>query len=187
MAFTVGTVIPIAPASLSTGGMRQSACIMGFPVLAAQAYRIGDIVSLVGGLADAIDAAQGDGTILGVTMAAKPAIAAPLFSDQILLACALPGAMFAGSLGTGAATDFVANTAASIGTGAVIGYDTILGTDAYSLFLHIDQADVTGGQCRPIRYSDAQLRGQTFVFASTTIINPRVDFCFRSSVFQPTV
>lgn len=183
MALTRGTTAPIAPASGTGGGTRMSPCIMEFPCKASEAYRVGDIVVLASGAADAVDAGQADGAILGVALQAKTAPATAVFSNRIQIACAIPGAMFTGSFITGAATDFTANTAASIGTTGAVAYDTVLGTDAYTGYLMIDSADTTGGQCRVIRYSLAQFNGATFAYASTTIINPRVDFCFRSSVF----
>lgn len=184
MALTRGTTAPLAPASGSSGGTRQSACIMEFPCKASEAYRVGDVVVLATGAADAVDTAQTDGAILGVALQAKTAPATAVFSNRIQLACALPGAMFSGSFTAGAATDFTANTAASIGTTGAVAYITVLGTDTYSAFLLIDSATTTNGQCRVLRYSLGQFNGATFAYASTTIINPRVDFCFRSSAFQ---
>jgi hypothetical protein len=191
MALTRDTTAPIIPTDLTSGGSSKTACTLPFVCKASEAYRIGDIVVLASGAADAVDTAQADGVIIGVAVQAKTAGAAVASSDTVFIACALPGASFTGSLVGGAATDHTPSATTATAQGVIQGiYDTVLGTDAYSAFILINQADTTGGgvgsiaQIIPIRYSDQQLRGQKFVLGVQTLLNPRVDFVFRTSYFQ---
>lgn len=181
MALTRGTVQPFAP--YSPGGTSQSGTILSLPVN-ADAFRKGDVVVIASGLADPVDATQSDGVIVGVALEAKAANASATFQDQVLVAAALPGALFTGHLISSAGTDYTSNAAAAI-TPTVL--DTVLNTDTYAAFICIDQGS-TGGQIRPIQYDNTQVGGKAFsAFGNTNIINPRVIFCFRSSVFQPLV
>jgi hypothetical protein len=141
---------------------------------------------LASGLATVDVDAQADGAILGVAVEAVAGDATVDFEDQVLLAAALPGALFYGSMITAAATNYTANAAADI---TATTHDTILGTDAYAAFLHIDEADVAGGgQLRLLTFAKEQMRGLNFTaFGNTVIVNPRVLFCFRTSAFQPLI
>lgn len=187
MALTQGTTAPICPAPFNMGGSAQTAHVMAIPCKASETYRIGDIVVLASGVADAVDAAQTDGTILGVAIQAKTAGGTVSSTDTVQLALATPGTFFQGSLVGGAATDLTPSatpaTAAALALATTT--DTVLGTDAYSAFLLIDQTDTSGGQIRMIRISPNQMRGQTFTLGSQVIKNPRMDFVFRCSAFQP--
>lgn len=187
MALTSGTTTPIVPAPFGGGGNAQTAHVMAISCKASEAFRVGDIVVLASGVADAVDTAQSDGVILGVALQAKTAGATVSSTDTVQLALALPGAFFQGSLVGGAATDYTPSATPATAAADIVGTttDTVLGTDAYSAFILINQADTTGGQIRLIRFSPNQMRGQTFALGSQAILNPRVDFVFRCSVFQP--
>jgi hypothetical protein len=191
MALTRDTTAPITPSALTDNGAAKTGLTLPFVCTASEAYRIGDIVVMATGAADAVDTAQVDGVILGVAVQAKTAGAAVASSDTVLIACAIPGTAFSGSLVGGAATDHTPSATAATAQGVIQAlYDTVLGTDAYSAFILINVADTTGGgvsniaQIRPLRYSDQQLRGQKFVLGVQTLLNPRVDFVFRTSYFQ---
>lgn len=182
MALTKGTTTYLQPYGQS--GVGKSGTILSFPAKSSDAIRKGDIVVLASGVADPVDAAQADGAILGVALNAK-ASGTYDYTDQVLVACALPGALFEGSLTGGAATDYTANAAAAM---TATTHDTILGTDSYTGYLLIDQTDTAGGQLRLLLYSPTQMGGKTFtVFGNTNVVNPRVIFCFRTSAFQPLV
>jgi hypothetical protein len=185
MALTRDTTQPIVPSALGMGGMVQSAHVMDFVCKASEVYRIGDIVVLASGLADAVDAAQADGAILGVALQAKTAGSSVSSNDVVKLACAFPGACFTGSMTAGAATDHTPSaTAATEQAFCKSSVDTVLGTDSYTGYLLLDGTDVVGGQCQVFRFSKSQLRGQTFTLGSTLPLNPRVDFVFRCSYWQ---
>jgi len=203
MALTKGTTWPIAPTALSSGGNRQGPCLMTFPVLASETYKPGGIVVLASGLADSVDAGQSDGVVLGVCMPKGLAFqttdalhtqqspgATVDFPDKVLVALALPGAFFAGNVTIGAATNYTANTATIIGTAQM---DSILGTDAWTGYLLINSSITNAGQIRLIRYNEQQVNKTTGSpisfpsFGNTDIVNPRVDFVFRCSAFQPIV
>ena len=68
MAITAGTTSQIIPSVATGGGTAQSATIVFFSCKASEAFRVGDIVVMASGVADAVDAAQTDSTILGVAM-----------------------------------------------------------------------------------------------------------------------
>lgn len=195
MALTVGTVAPFAPSSGVGGGTRSSGQIMSFPYTSSSAIRVGDVVVLTSGLAVTGGDAGGitDGTILGIALEAKASAAGMLYKDQVLVSLATPGATFTGNLVGGAATDQTTVTAAIIvsNTGAnTAQYDTIVGSDSYALFQLINVADTTGGICRTLRYTPTQKNITTggitpMVFSSASIVNPRVEFAFRGTIFQP--
>lgn len=186
MALTVATTSPIAPASFGGGGGKQTACIMEFACKASEAFAVGDIAVLASGVADNVASDQADGAILGVCLQAKTAGGTVLFTDRIQIAAALPGAMFSGNfVGAAGTADYTANAATGIGTTGAVAYDTVAGSVAPETWLLIDSADTTAGNCRVLRYSDNQRNGKTFIFGGTVIVNPRVDFCFASSAFQP--
>ena len=181
MALTVGSTAPIAPYSMGNGnGMSPN--ILSIPYTSSSAIRKGDILILTSGLAISDDDAQADGVILGVAMEAKASAASMVFKDQVLVAAALPGQVFAGSFAGGAATDYTANAANAI---TATTHDTVLGTDSYTGYILVNQADTTGGQCRVFQYANEQMQGKIFSFAGTNIVNPRVMFTFRTSAFQP--
>jgi len=186
MALTRDTTAPITPSALTDNGAAKTGLTLPFVCKASEAYRIGDIVVMASGLADAVDAAQTDATILGVAVQAKTAGAAVASSDTVLIACALPGTAFTGSM-TGAAgtADHTPNaTTATEQAFCKASVDTVLSLDAYNGYIVLDGADVTGGQCQVFRFSDQQLRGQKMVLGAVLPLNPRVDFTFRTSFFQ---
>lgn len=187
MALTRDTTAPIVPTVVTgAGGVSKTSMIVPFVCKANEVFLIGDVVVLASGVADAVDAAQTDGTILGVAVQAKTAGAAVSSSDTVNIALALPGASFSGSM-TGAAgtADHTPNaTAATEAAFCKASVDTVRSLDAYNGYLVLDGADVTGGQCQVFRFSDQQMRGQKFVLGQTTPLNPRVDFVFRCSFFQ---
>jgi len=206
MALTKQTVFPFAPSSVGTGGKDSTCLTMDFPAKASDAYRPGDIVVLANGITTAsatlADANQTAGTILGIAAPKGLAFqttdvlhntqtmpASVTFADQLKVYLALPGQMFTGNLCTGAATDYTANAAADMTAGTGGRKDTILGTDAWSLFLHIDNADATTTSgLSLIKFCDTQVNYATgspikFDFGSTDIKNPRVFFTFPVTVW----
>lgn len=181
MALTKGTTTFITP--YAQAGVGKSGTILSIPYTSSSAIRKGDVLVLTSGLAVSSDAAQTDGTILGIALEARASAASMDYTNQVPVALALPGALFEGSLCGGAATDYTSNAAAAI---VATTQDTVLGTDSYTGYILLNQADTTGGQCRLIQYSPNQMGGKNFTaFGNTTIVNPRVIFCFRSSAFQP--
>jgi hypothetical protein len=86
MALTRDTTAPITPSALTDNGAAKTGLTLPFVCKASEAYRIGDIVVMASGLADAVDAAQTDATILGVAVQAKTAGAAVASSDTVLIA-----------------------------------------------------------------------------------------------------
>lgn len=183
MALTVDTTAPIVPmASATSGGMT---CTLAEIVCkASEVYRVGDIVVMASGLADRVDAAHADDVILGVCVQAKTAGSAVSSDDTIKLALAFPGQIFTGSMVGGAATNHTPNATAATEAAFLIGTrETVLGTDSYSAFVMLNSAVATG-QCAVFRYSQSQMRGQTFKLGQTTPVNPRVDFTFRNSFFH---
>ena len=205
MAFTKGTVFPFAPSAAGMSGRESTCGVMDFPSKASDAYRPGDIVVLANGITTAstslANANQTAGTILGIAAPKGLAFqttdalhntqtmpASVTFADQLKVYLALPGQLFNGNLCTGAATDYTTNAAADV-TAGTSRYDTILGTDAYSLFLHIDQADATTTSgVSVIKFVDTQVDKTTgsptaFGFGATNIVNPRVYFTFPVTVW----
>ena len=209
MALTKGTVFPFAPSTVGMSGRESTCGIMDFPAKASDAYRPGDIVVLTNGIttasATAADAAQLAGTILGIAAPKGLAFqttdalhstqtmpASVTFADQLKVYLALPGQMFTGNLCTGVATDYTANAAVDMKAGTER-KDTALGTDAWSLFLHIDNADVTTGSgVSVIKFCDTQIDKTTgsptaFGFGATNIVNPRIFFTFPVTVWTQLV
>jgi len=184
MATTVGTLAPIVPCAIGKGGTATSGVLATFPAN-ADVFRLGDIAVLASGLADRVDNGHSDAVIVGVTV--EPKATATTATSYITLALALPGAIFTGSLIASAGTDFTtsatpATAAASMSAAA---NDTVLNTDTYAPFICIDEGSASG-QIRCVRFSNAQLGGRTFSL-SVAYVNPRVDFVFRCSAFQPLV
>jgi len=208
MALTTGTTQPFTFSGLSRGGTHSSGVILDFPVTASDTYKVGDIVTLASGVAHTLDTAQGDAVILGIAMPKGVAFQATNalhtqqvmgatvdFPDKILVGVALPGTIFEGNLVAGAATNYTANTAVIAGANPL---DTVLGTDTYAAWLHINTADTTGGgatsiaQINVLRYCNTQLHKTTltpttFTFTTTNVVNPRVDFVFRTTYFNALV
>lgn len=180
MALTQGTTAPIIPYG-GRGGTSQAATVLSVPYTSSNAIKKGDILVLTSGLAISGNNNQSDATVLGVAMEAKASTAGLVFKDQVLIAAALPGALFSGSFVGGAATDYTANTVTHINGR----HDSVLGTDAYSAFILVDQSTTATGQLNVFQFANEQLNGNTFTFSGTTIKNPRVIFSFRSSIFQP--
>ena len=187
MALTRDTTLPISPlVHLINGG--RAATLMPFVCKASEAYRIGDVVALASGAADAVGDAGGitAATILGVAVQAKTAGGTVSSTDTVILALALPGQCFTGSLVGGAATDHTPNATPATEQAFVTLTDFIVGTDSYSTFQMLNAADTTTSAGANIfRFSDNQLRGQRFVLGMTTPVNPRMDFVFQSTFFMP--
>jgi len=184
MATTAGTLAPIVPCSVGKGGSGQSGTIATIWVN-ADVFRTGDIVVLASGLGARVNNGHSDAVIVGV--AVEPKATATTATSKLTVALALPGALFTGSLIASAGTDLTtsataATAAASISAAA---NDTVLNTDAYAPFICVDEGSGSG-QIRCIRFSDAQIGGKSMVLG-VAFVNPRVDFCFRSSAFQPLV
>lgn len=181
MATTKGTVGPIVPYGHGVSG--SGSPILSLPVASTQTVRVGDILTLAAGVCTRTDLNHSDGTIVGVAIQPKASVASADYGDQVLLSPALPGAMFIGSMVTTAATDYTANTAAIIAPGTAM--NTVLCTDAYAPYIVVNATPATG-QIRMLGYAAEQMGGKNFgIFGSTTVINPRVLFAFRCSVFQP--
>ena len=184
MALTVGSVAPIVPCPIGKGGTAQSGVLADF-WCNADVFRVGDIAVLASGLAARVNNGHSDAVIIGV--AAMPKATATTATSKVMLALALPGALFTGSLIGTTATDIsmsatAATAAASLSAAA---NDTVLNTDTYAPFICIDEGS-SNGQIRCVRFSDAQMRGVSYVLGAT-MVNPRVDFVFRSSAYQPLV
>lgn len=186
MALTRDTTAPITPTAMTgAGSASKTGTTIPFICLANETFRVGDVVIINAGRADAADTAQTDDRILGVAVQAKTAGATTASSDTVLIACALPGESFSGSMTAGAATDHTPSaTPATEAAFLAATVDTVLGTDAYTGYLLVNGADTTDGQLAVYRFSDQQLRGQKFVLGVQTPLNPRVDFVFRNSFFS---
>ena len=144
---------------------------LAIPVTAATAYNVGDVVAIAAGKATL--AVAGSTTILGVVLNKVAAIASPSEQDVVLIAPALPGALFVGTFVGGAATDVTA-TDAMVGTTTL--YDIVVESDTGGSIYCVNQADTTGAMCRVIAYPLGQTRGR--LYDSGVTLNPQVVFSF---------
>lgn len=147
---------------------------LAIPVTAATAYNVGDVIAIAAGRATL--AAAASTTIIGVALNKVAAIAAPTNQDVLLIAPALPGALFLGTFVGGAATDVTATDAM---VGATTLYDIVVETDTGGSIYCVNQGDPTGAMCRVLAYPLAQTRGR--IFATGVTVNPQVVFSFDTT------